>query len=204
MVARPRRISLAATALTTIFDPKDFMFSIAAAVRRTGLFRLSVLTFAPLLLAACASQDEAPPVCPEAIVIKDAERLVKFEGAGRDLTDVRFELDVNEVQLVCEYDDEVIESALGIRFIAARGPADSERVASFSYFVAVATPDREILAREEFDLTIPFEGNRTRVVALEEVFPNIPLRPGRDGSDYLVYVGIQLTADELQYNRENR
>ncbi|TQV83480.1 hypothetical protein [Denitrobaculum tricleocarpae] len=180
------------------------MHVIAAALRRMGLFRTSVLTLAPLLLVACASQDEAPPVCPEAIVIKDAERLVKFEGPGRDLTDVRFELDIDGVQLACEYDDDQIESALGIRLIAARGPADTDRAASFSYFVAVATSNREILAREEFDLTIPFEGNRTRVIALEEVFPNIPLRPGRDGADYLVYIGLQLTADELQYNRENR
>lgn len=180
------------------------MHSIVAAARSVGFFRLSLLALAPLFLVACASQDEAPPVCPEAILIKDAERLVKFEGPGRDLTDVLFELDINEVQLVCEYDDDVIESALGIRFIAARGPADRDRTASFSYFVAIGTPEREILAREEFDLTIPFEGNRTRVVALEEIFPNIPLRPGRDGDDYLVYIGLQLTPDELQYNRENR
>ncbi len=168
------------------------------------LSRFLLIASFPVLLAACAAPDETPPLCPPAIVIKDAERLVKFDGAGRDLTDVLFELDINEARLVCEYDDNVIESAVGIRFIAARGPKDQERLASFRYFVAVATSDRQILAREEFDLTIPFDGNRTRVVALEEVFPNIPLRPGTDGDDYLVYIGIQLTQEELKYNRENR
>ena len=180
------------------------MNAIVSVLRGRFLSRSLFAMLFPVLLAACTATDEAPPVCPPAIVIKDAERLVKFEGAGRDLTDVLFELDINEARLVCEYDDDVIESAVGIRFIAARGPKDQERLASFRYFVAVATSDRQILAREEFDLTIPFEGNRTRVVALEEVFPNIPLRPGTDGEDYLVYIGIQLTPEELKYNRANR
>ncbi|WP_282607565.1 hypothetical protein [Pelagibius sp. Alg239-R121] len=196
-----------ATALTTIFDPAgliDSMHLNFSALRVAGLLRISALALLPFLLAACATDDELPPVCPAAVVLKDADRLVKFQGNGRDLTDVLFELDVDEAQLVCEYDDDLIESALGIRFIVARGPADRERAASFRYFVAVATRDREILAREEFELTIPFEGNRTRVAALEEVFPNIPLRPGRDGEDYLVYIGIRLTPEELQYNRQNR
>ena len=174
------------------------------ALRAVTRLRSLSFIFLPLFLAACATDEGPPPACPAVIILKDADRLVKFEGVGRDLTDVRFEVDVDETQLVCEYDDEEIESAVGIRFIAARGPADQARTASFSYFVAVVNRNQEILAREEFDLAIPFEGNRTRVVALEEVFPNIPLRPGRNGEDYAVYIGLQLTPEELQYNRENR
>lgn len=175
-----------------------------SALRAAGLLRIAPLFLLTFLLAACAADEGPPPACPAVVVLKDADRLVKFEGGGRDLTDVRFELDIDEAQLVCEYDDEEIESAVGIRFVAARGPADTVRTASFSYFVAVVNQEREVLVREEFDLIIPFEGNRTRVAALEEVFPNIPLRPGRDGEDYLVYIGLRLTPEELQYNRENR
>jgi hypothetical protein len=180
------------------------MNSIVSAARSAGLFQVTFLALTAFLLASCTTGDEAPPLCPTVLVVKDASRMVKFVGAGRDLTDVLFELDIDEAQLACEYDDDMIEAALGIRFVVARGPADHERSAKFRYFVAIATADRDVLVREEFETTIPFEGNRTRVAALEEVFPNIPLKPGRDGGDYVVYVGIGLTADELQYNRQNR
>ena len=51
------------------------------------------VTLAALLLQACAS-DEAPLPCPDVVRIVDASRMVGFEGFGRDLTDVRFEADL--------------------------------------------------------------------------------------------------------------
>ena len=60
------------------------------------------------------------------------------------------------------------------------------------------------MAREEFELEVPFEGNRTRVVAIDEVSPRIPLPPGQTGADYVIYVGIALTPAELRYNLDNR
>jgi hypothetical protein len=91
-----------------------------------------------------------------------------------------------------------------VRILTVDGPANREHVANFAYFVAVATRDQRIVAREEFDVAVPFEGNRTRVFAVEEVSPRIPLRPGQTGADYVIYVGLALTPGEFQYNRENR
>ena len=130
--------------------------------------------------------------------------MVRFTGQGRDLTDVIFEARLEDVALICEYDDNVIEADMRVRILAVDGPADRDRVANFAYFVAIATRDRRIVAREEFALAVPFEGNRTRVLAVEEVSPRIPLLPGQSGADYVVFVGLALTPDELQYNRENR
>ncbi len=90
------------------------------------------------------------------------------------------------------------------QFLVVDGPADRQRVVDLTYFVAIATRDNRIVAREEFGLSISFEGNRTRVLATDEVSPRIPLGPGQSGEDYVVYVGLALTPDELQYNRENR
>ncbi len=106
--------------------------------------------------------------------------------------------------LVCEYDDGIIEMDLRVRIVAVDGPANRGRKVSLAYFVAIATLDRKIVAREEFELESPFEGNRTRVAAIDEVSPRIPLRPGQSGADYIIYVGIALTPAELKYNQENR
>lgn len=155
------------------------------------------------LLAACAT-DEAPRPCPEVVVLTDAAKQVKFSGQGRDLTDVLFEAEVEPARLVCEYDDAEVDVDLQVRVVASRGPANADRLANIRYFVAVARTSQAVLARESFDIAIPFPGNRTRVSGLEEIGQIIPLASGEDGSDYRIYVGLELTPEELRYNRANR
>jgi hypothetical protein len=162
-----------------------------------GTFILAVI------LAACSSATPPPP-CPSIVPVADAAQVVRFDGDGRDLTDVIFEARLENFALTCDYDDNVIESQMTLQVLAARGPADRDRMAKLGYFVAIATRDQKILAREEFDLAVPFEGNRTRVLAAQELTPRIPLKPGEDGSNYIIYVGLTVTPEELQYNRENR
>jgi len=137
-------------------------------------------------------------------MVPDARRLVKFTGTGRDLTDVLFEAALREADLFCEYDEGVMEGVLQVTFVASRGPADRNRLAPFAYFVAVATDDKRVVAREEFRLAVPFEGNRTRVAVSEELTPRIPIGPGESPLDYRIFVGFSLSPEELRYNRDNR
>ena len=156
-----------------------------------------------MLLAACAT-DDAPKPCPQVVVLADAATQVKFSGQGRDLTDVLFEAEVEPGRLVCEYDDAEVDVDLQVRVVASRGPANADRLANIRYFVAVARTSQAVLARESFDIAIPFPGNRTRVSGLEEIGQIIPLTRGEDGSDYRIYIGLELTPEELRYNRANR
>ena len=175
--------------------------------RRDILGQHSVLGLCLLALSltGCGLMEkEIPPPCPRVFPVAEARGLTRFIGQGRDLTDVLFEAQIQDVALICEYDDGAVEADLRVRIIAVDGPANRDRVARLAYFVAIATRDHRILAREEFNLVVPFEGNRTRVLAVEEVSPRIPLQPGQTGADYIVYVGLALTPAELQYNRENR
>jgi hypothetical protein len=158
---------------------------------------------AVLVLASCATEPETRP-CPQALVLADAARQVKFSGQGRDLTDVVFEANIQTGRLVCAYDDNVLDVDLQVRVVASRGPANSDRLANISYFVAVARTDQTVLARESFDIAIPFPGNRTRVAGLEEIGQVITLPGDDDGDDYRIYVGLELTPEELDYNRANR
>jgi hypothetical protein len=157
-----------------------------------------------LLLAACSGDDEVVPACPDVLLVPDAARLVRFTGPGRDLTDVRFEIALQGAGLSCEYDDEGMEGALQVSFVASRGPADRDRLAPFTYFVAVVTADKQVVTRRQFDLAVPFEGNRSRVAVSEELTPRIPLKAGESVFDYRIFVGLSLTPEELRYNRANR
>lgn len=169
---------------------------------RCGMLGAGLLA---LSLSGCGlMEQDIPPPCPQVFPVSEARDLIRFNGQGRDLTDVLFEAQLQDVALVCDTDDGAVEADLRVRIIAIDGPANPNRAARLAYFVAIATRDNRILVREEFDLVVPFEGNRTRVLAVEEVSPRIPLQPGQTGADYIVYVGLALTPAELQYNRENR
>ncbi|MHA1152094.1 MAG: hypothetical protein ACTSQ7_05400 [Alphaproteobacteria bacterium] len=170
--------------------------------RATGPLAPLVLV---LTLAGCSvGEEELPPPCPTTFPVAEARELTRFVGQGRDLTDILFEAQFLDVVLACAYDDGVIEMDMAVRIMAADGPANQGRNVRLAYFVAIATWDRKIVAREEFEIEIPFEGNRTRVVAVDAVSPRIPLQPGQTGADYVIYVGLALTQAELRYNQENR
>lgn len=162
---------------------------------------------AAIFLASCAGDDPGPPPCPSLVVVKDAAKLTRFQGGGRDLTDVVVEAEILEAQLACpdaELGDEEVEGLLQVLFSATRGPAELERKTQFSYFVAIADSEQNILAREEFDLQAEFPGNRTEVKIVEEIEPNIPLAEGKNGWDYVVYLGLVLNRAEVDFNRRNQ
>jgi hypothetical protein len=171
-------------------------------VTRPSSFLPAVLLSA-LTLAGCGLTGESapPPPCPRIVALDGADSLTRFAGAGRDLTDIAFEAEIAQLAGSCSYDEEGIEVTLQLRFSAARGPADTDRRAAFSYLVAVADLDQQVLSREGFDTAIEFSGTATRAGILEEVEQHVPLAEGRTGADYVIYVGFEVSREELEYNR---
>lgn len=176
----------------------------------TGLIAVSVLA-----VAGCSSDDQPPPerICPRISALGDANMLTKFAvGAGKDLTDVDHEIRIVDIRYSCTFvEDEnknpILAVAVAPIFEADRGPANSNRQARFDYFVAIADPQRTILNKQEFDLLVTFPGNRSRVTVSPDDPPvtiDIPPVAGRSGPDYHVFVGLQLTPEELEYNRRRR
>lgn len=175
------------------------MFPTRARVNKSAAILL------PLFLWACSGDDEAALPCPRIVVVQDAAKQVKFDGPGRDLTDVIFEARIGGSGIECDYDDDAIEVEIQVRVEAARGPAAKSEQVDISYFVAIARrSDQSVVARESFVMTIPLEGNRTRMAAVEDLTPRIPLRGEETGAMYRIYVGLELSPEEMQYNRTNR
>jgi hypothetical protein len=161
-----------------------------------------------LLLAACAGDETPQPRCPATVVPDDTARLTAFQGAGRDLTDVRYELAVADAVLTCTLDVDdgrrTLETELAVLFEGERGPANREGRAEFAYYVAVVGPDGAVRSRKSFDLAFSMPGNRTRVRTQDAVTPTIPLAEGTGAGDLRVYVGLVLSPDQLRYNRANQ
>lgn len=176
-----------------------------------AFFRPAVIAIAVLALSACeAMKSTPPPPCPEVSVLSDAATLTKFvEGRGRDLTDVLYEAKLVDAVGACDYDVEkktgegtlAVEMAVSMEM--ARGPANRDGKAPVNYFVAVVGKDRAVLNKQDFTGTVEFTGNRTQLRWTDEpVYLSIPLKKGQAGRDFRIYVGYDLSEEELEFNRK--
>lgn len=162
-----------------------------------------------IAVAGCSlfeGEEEDPyrKACPQLVPVVDAMEVTRFRGEGRDLTDVEFEAGIVDINGECELDDEEIVTDMVVTLFARRGPADEDRQVSFRYFVAIADNFENVLVRKEFGVTMEFEGNRSQVGYRDEIEQTIPLKQGQGGRDFRIYVGLVLTPEELERNRQNR
>ncbi|WP_162915093.1 hypothetical protein [Desertibaculum subflavum] len=152
----------------------------------------------------------APPPCPRIGILADAATLVKFRpGKGRDLTDVEHEAEVFSVDRTCELRDKgaAVEVVVTIQMAASRGPAAPEAATTIAlpYFVAVVErASQRIVARESIPGQVELPPGRRRAGVGEEITERIPLAAGRSPADYEILVGLELTEEQLEYNRRRR
>ena len=155
-----------------------------------------------IALAGCNPFADPPP-CPRVSILKEARLLTLFgDGPGRNAEDVAFELELRNVASDCDYDlDDSgggVEVTFALPILATRGPsAESDRV-NVPFFVALADPSRQIVAKEVFTAEIAFEAESASVRTVEEIEQWIPLRPGEFGVSYETLVGFQLTPVQLE------
>lgn len=186
---------------------------------RCAVFRRFVATALAatvlLVVAGCGStaDNKRPLPCPRVSVLDDAATLTRFAGgAGQDLVDIDYQVEVSDILAGCKYvqsesDKQAIVVAMAPVMVAIRGPANHDREARFDYFVSVVDSERDVLNKQIFGVTVKFPGNITRVSLKDSDPPvtvDIPLAAGRSATDYQIFVGLQLTPDELEYNRRRR
>lgn len=166
--------------------------------------RFLLAAAAALAVSACATEPDVRE-CPPTGAVSGVERMTSFRpGGGEDLTEVMFTARVDSVDSVCEYDDEGVEIAMNVRLVAERGPADTARRADLQYFVAVEDGPGNFTAKEIYDVTLPFEGNRRRVGIVEEVDVTIPRPADNSFAEIRILVGLQITPEQVDYNRRTR
>ena len=161
------------------------------------------LALAFAALSSCSLFDNSTQfACPVVGVPRETAALTRFrDGPGRDLTDVVFDVGIQNAKVDCKYSSKGVTIALGVLFGAERGPAATARTATVPYFVAIIDPDRNILAKEVFTTTLTFPPNVSRAGVVDETEETIPLPKNKTAEGYGLVVGMQLTADEIEYNR---
>lgn len=165
-----------------------------------------------LVLAGCSSMPdlsltkETPPPCPEVRIDRMTAQAVQFQGQGRDITDMLHKVDLAGYVGECDYQDDQVILTIQPGFIVEKGPAAGSGDASgtFQYFVAIPAYYPSPAAKEVFGLGFQFPDPVTPRMQLtdEPVTLTLPRQPGESLAGLDIYVGLQLTPDQLDYNRQ--
>lgn len=182
----------------------------AACISGRRFLAMAATVLMAATLSACSSKNSGPPLpCPAVIVEPDLAYKTEFAGSGRDLSDIAYEAKV-EMPLgpLCWYsrdqDKKYIRTAMKVQFDVARGPKFAGGKASFKYFVAVTGPGGTPLSKQLFDVDVDFSKGQVRNFTVDEIDPiKIFPKPNENGDYYRIYVGLDLTKDQLDYNKRN-
>jgi hypothetical protein len=173
------------------------------------LSRVAVVLALTLTIAGCGhdDSDEAKfrPACPSLSLLGDAGDVVRYNGAGRDVTDLQLNGRILAVPATCKPGDKgFVLTTMKVRMSLLRGPAAPSRQATVTYFVSVTQGDK-VLDQQDYPITVSFPPNVDRVgIEGEEITLKFPVTPKKPASDYQIYVGYRLTPDELATNRQKK
>jgi hypothetical protein len=169
-----------------------------------ALSRVLLAAALPLpFLAGCGgdSASFAPP-CPRPSILRDANDLSRYRGAGRDITDSVLDGRITGISGSCKRDGpDAVAATVNVGIELVRGPAATSRVADIAYFVAVSDGER-VLDKQVYQLRAEFPQNTDRVrLSGDSVDLRLPVTDKKTAAAYQVTVGFQLTPAELQLNR---
>ena len=155
------------------------------------------------LMAGCDVLAPPPgPPCPPVALIDETASLVQFRaGGGRDITDVSYVAEFQDVRWSCDYGETTLAIDLELLIRAGRGPTSETSAATLRYFVGLADRQERIIAKRVFDVPVEFK-SAARIEVVEEVAQRIGLKPGQVGTDFVILVGFQLDRDQLEDNRD--
>ena len=158
------------------------------------MYRLFIISFVLLFLSGCSlfgrGVDLSHLSCPDIGLLKKAEKKVFKDASGAELASI----ELNNYNGGCSFkgkDKKIVEIDLNLFFLASViGDAKKDEM-NFDYFVAILSPNGDILNKQVFSTSIGFDGESKTGVLSEESILKIPLKDFRDAKNYKVVFGIQ-------------
>ena len=174
-----------------------------------GMGRPALLaTGAVLVLSGCSgmglgptSPSEAALACPKVNIVRDLQEVTVFRPGGKDLTDLESRAALVDFTGSCDYTSSGVTVNVNVYLVAERGPAVQGNTAKYQYFVALAQPDDTLVSKAYFDTDVTFVPGQPRAGTREELTPKIPLPKDANAKDWKIYLGFQLTPEQLNFNR---
>jgi hypothetical protein len=161
---------------------------------------------AAALFALAACQADRSGDCPTITGVTDASVATVFRpGTTSDPANVLYTVEITSVQGTCDMDkkETTSDATVDINFRATRAPSGAEAHYRVPYFVAVTEGSARVMARRAYSIAIDFAPGQTTAEVNDTVgSAHIDVAKGKHPYDYQVLVGLQLTKDQLEYNRQ--
>ena len=168
--------------------------------RASRLLPFAAVPFALAALAGCGADKIIPP-CPPVRIDAATAALTKFkDGAAQDMNNMEYRAEIVGYKGECVFKDDKVELTMDIDFVYEAGPASSG-AAKVPYFVAIPQFFPRAEGKRVLELTAKPDGKGAQRIRESNVHATIPLKKNEPAAAYDVYVGLQLTAQQLEYNR---
>jgi hypothetical protein len=145
--------------------------------------------------------------CPFAKALYDAARYIEFTGGHEASADVGYTGEIQGVSEGCAYkSDEPIKVDMNILFEFGRGPQAQGTSKTYRYWIAVTDRNREVIAKQTFDLPVSFPAGQDRVYKTEVVKQIVIPRATAtvSGANFEVLVGFEVTPQMAAFNRDGK
>jgi hypothetical protein len=171
------------------------------AVMRRRASGVAVSVMLALLAGCTGSRDSSKANCPTALTAPDLDTYRALRQGATSADDVQFGVKLTAVKATCQPEKGGLRVDTAISFIVAR-PNLRQPGGDFTYFVAIADPARTIVAKQYFALRADFSPKQSQLQVVDTITEHLPLRDVATAGDYAVIVGLQLTQDQLDSNRQ--
>ena len=170
---------------------------------RRSLVGTAMVMAATIVLSGCSmfgESKETKLVCPATFTAPDADKMAVFNPGGMTLNDVRYGVQIADVQSKCGRADKGLTVDTKVAFHVVSNDK-TLRAGSFQYFVSIVDGYKNILTKRTYTIPFEFDARMHDLTRRDELFANLPLRDVSTGGNYAVIVGLQLTEAQLQFNR---
>jgi hypothetical protein len=145
--------------------------------------------------------------CPFAKTLYDAARYVEFKGGQEASAEVAFTGEIEDVSAACAYKaGDPIKVNMNILFEFGKGPQAQGGSKTYRYWVAVTDRNREVLAKQTFELPVSFPAGQDRVYKTEVIKEIVIPRATEtvSGANFEILVGFDVTPEMAAFNRDGK
>ena len=146
--------------------------------------------------------------CPPVLIPKYTESFVRYRdpvpGGGRDITDISFQAGIGYLSGECRVNPNEIIMNFPVLVEAMRGVANKNGQADMQVFLAVMNDQNERLSQSSLSYQLSFQGGNAVASLQDPVRISLPKRPDQSSDRFIIYLGFELSPEELAENRRNR
>ncbi|HEV2550490.1 MAG TPA: hypothetical protein VGU20_24465 [Stellaceae bacterium] len=154
------------------------------------------------LLVACSSRDkDKAPDCPSALIAPNLDSYTLARPDATNPQDIQFGVKLASATANCHREKGGVRVDTAISFVVIRTDPQF-RNGDFTYFVAIADRAQNIVAKENFALRAAFAPKQDRMRVTDTITEHLPLKDPASAGSYVVLVGLQLSQQQLESNRQ--